>query len=320
VNRAPLAPAFRRASPDAGLFPAAWIAALPLLLLAGGARAQDIEPRAYANAPVGVNFLVAGYGHAEGGLVSDPTLPIQNADLSTDAVFLAYARVLDVAGRSAKVDVVMPFSWLSGTAEFRGDPVERRVAGFADARMRFSMNLYGAPALTLPEFASYKQDTIVGVSVQVAAPTGQYDGERLVNLGNNRWSLKTEVGMSKAIGHWTLELAAAGLFFTDNDDFFGGQLREQDPVYSVQGGITYGFRNGMWAALNGTYYTGGRTTIDGDRSRDLQKNSLVGLTFAMPIDRRNSVKFYAGTGIVTRAGSDADTISVAWQHRWGGGL
>lgn len=298
-------------------------AAVLFLVLAAGAsvaRAQEIEPRAYSNIPVGVNFLLAGYARSDGGLSADPSLPLDNADLRTDSTALAYARGIEVRGVSGKVDVVVPFAWISGTADYAGQPQQRRVSGFGDPRFRFSLNLHGAPALAVKELASYRQDTIVGISVQVSAPLGQYDGTRLINVGTNRWFAKTELGVSKALGPWTLELAPAITLFSDNDDFLGGRTREQDPVYSVQGGVIYGFPRGIWIALSGTYYTGGRTTVDGVEGNDLQKNSLAAVTLALPIDRNNSIKLYASTGVATRIGTDADTFSVAWQHRWGGGL
>lgn len=105
----------------------------------------------------------------------------------------------------------------------------------------------------------------------------------------------------------------------DNDDFLDGKRREQDPIYSVQGGFIYGFRNGIWAALNGTYFTGGRTTVGGVEGDDLQKNSRAAIAVALPVSRRNSVKFYASTGVFTRTGSDFDTVGLGWQYRWGGG-
>src|SRR3954462_13923653 len=53
------------------------------LAAASAARAQDIEPRAYANAPVGVNFLVGGYAYTQGSLPTDPSVPLTNAHLAT---------------------------------------------------------------------------------------------------------------------------------------------------------------------------------------------------------------------------------------------
>lgn len=291
-----------------------------LLAAAGAVRAQEIEPRAYSNVPVGVNFLIAGYVRSDGGFATDPTLVLEDADLSSDAMVLAWARGIDVLGRSGKVDLVLPFAHLRGTAGYAGERVERDISGAGDPRLRFSVNLYGAPALSVAEIASWRQELIVGWSVQVSAPLGQYDPDRLVNIGSNRWMARTELGMSQAVGRWTLELAGAVALFEDNDDFFGGRTREQEPVYSLQGGVVYGLPRGAWVALNGTWYTGGRTRVDGERRNDLQENSLVAFTLALPLGRRDSVKFHASTGVATRIGSDADTFGIAWQHRWGGGL
>jgi hypothetical protein len=225
-----------------------------------------------------------------------------------------------VWGKSGKFDVVLPYAWTSGSATFAGQPHQRDVSGFGDPRFRFSVNLYGAPALSLKEFADYKQDVIVGASVQVSAPGGQYDSSKLLNIGTNRWFVKPEVGISKALGPWTLELATGVTFYTDNGNFFGGKTLEQDPIYSVQGHLLYHFRSGVWGAVDGTYYTGGRTTLDGVRGDDLQENVRVGVTLALPVDRHNSIKLYGSTGVFARTGSDFNAVGIAWQYRWGGGF
>jgi hypothetical protein len=284
------------------------------------APAQDIEPRAYSNIPLGVNFVGVGYAHSTGALAADPSLPIDNAELRTDALLFGYARGIAVGGQSGKVDVVLPYVWLDGTAEIAGEPERRRVSGFGDPRVRISWNLLGAPALTLPEFASYRQETIVGLSLQASLPLGQYDESRVVNLGSNRWWLKPELGMSHVEGPWTFELAGSATIFGENSDFLGGQSREQDPIYSLQGGVVYGFARGVWVALHGNYYTGGRTRVDGVEGDDLQQNSALRLTAAWPLNARDSVKFFVSTGVSTRTGTDFDTVSIAWQRRWGGGL
>ena len=181
------------------------------------------------------------------------------------------------------------------------------------------MNLYGAPALSLEEFPAYHQDLIVGASVQVSAPLGQYDAHRLLNIGTNRWAVKPEVGVSKALGRFTLEFLPGVTFFTDNPDFVG-RTRAQDPIYSVQGHLIYSFRAGLWGAVDGTYYGGGRTTVDGRAGSDRQDNTRVGGTLSLPVDRDNSVKLYASTGVTTRTGTSFDTFGVARQYRRGGGL
>ena len=289
------------------------------ILGSAGTPAQDLEPRAYANTPVGLNFLVAGFTYSVGDVAVDPALPLRDARLRLETGTLAFARSIDVLGRSAKFDVVVPYAGLVGDARLAGQPVRRDVAGLGDPRFRLSVNFFGAPAVTASEFPTYRQDVIVGASVYAWAPWGRYDPDRLVNLGTNRWTFKTELGISKAIGAWTLEFVPAVAFFTDNNDFAGGRTRAQDPVYSAQVHAIYAFRSGIWAALDGTYFNGGRTSVDGIPARDRQSNARVGLTVALPVDRAHSIKFYASTGVATRSGGDFDTFGIAWQYRWGAG-
>ena len=202
----------------------------------------------------------------------------------------------------------------------RANPWNGPSTGFARPAFRLSINLYGAPALTLKEFAAWEQDLIIGASLQVSPAWGQYDSSRLINIGSNRWSFKPEIGISKAVGPWTLEMQAAATFFTDNSDFYGGKTRSQDPLYSLQGHLIYGFRSGIWVSVDGTYFAGGRTTVDGVLNNDLQQNWRVGATLALPVDRANSIKFYASTGVSARTGNNFDLFGVAWQYRWGAGL
>jgi hypothetical protein len=227
-----------------------------LLSVLASARAQDIEPRAYSNAPIGVNFLIAGYAYTRGGLAFDSALPVANPELETSSAVFAYARVLDLWGKSGKFDAIIPCTWLSGSADYKGERLERTVDGVADPKFRLSVNLYGAPALTLEEFKDYEQDLIVGASLRLSVPWGQYDDSRLVNIGTNRWSIKPELGISKALGRWTLELSAAATLFIDNNDFYGGNRRSQDPIYSTQAHAIYSLHSGVWASVDATWFTG----------------------------------------------------------------
>lgn len=290
------------------------------IFFCAGAKAQDFEPRAYSNTPVGLNFLIAGYGYAEGKLAFDPTLPIADAQFYTNTEFLAYAHSLDAWGKSAKFDVVLPYASFSGHAMLSGQPRQREISGIGDPAFRFSINFYGAPALSLKEFAGYRQDLIVGASLRVTAPLGQYDDTKLINLGNNRWSFKAELGISKALGQWTMEIEPSVTFYSDNTDFYYGNRLSQAPLYAVQGHVIYSFPNNIWLALDGTFFTGGRTTRNGVKDENMQTNTRAGLTFAMPVDRSNSVKIYVGNGTSSRTGSYANSVGIAWQYRWGGGF
>lgn len=289
-------------------------------LLAPTAHAQELEPRAYSNLPMGLNFLAAGYAHSQGGLATDPSLPLQDAHLRIDTGVLAYVRALDLWGNSGKFDLIVPYSHLSGTARVAGQPVTREVSGLSDPRFRLSINFYGAPALSLGEYSAYKQDLVVGASVQVSPPWGQYDPSRAVNLGTNRWSIKPDLGFSKSFSPFTFDLTAGVTWFTRNDDYFGGQSVDQAALYSTQANLSYDFGRGIWTSLGATYYWGGRTTVNGAPKDNALSNSRFGLTVAVPIDRYYSVKFNASSGISTRTGTSFDTVGLVLQYRWGAGL
>ena len=237
-----------------------------------------------------MNFLFTGYSYSQGGLFTDPAVPIQDADLEFQNIILAYANSFNLGGRSSKFSVMIPYACVSGSAKFAGDTYPRDISGFADPRFELTVNFFGAPALSLKEFEGYKPDLIVGGSLQVTPPIGQYDSTKLVNIGTNRWSVKPEIGVSKTVGSLTAELAAGATLFSNNKDFFEGHTLEIDPIYSIQGHVIYNFKSGIWCALDGTYYWGGETTIDSVKGDTLQENTRIGATFSFPINRRNSVK------------------------------
>ena len=289
------------------------------IIMVAGAQAQEAEPRLYSNTPVGLNFLIAGYNYAQGKMAFDPELRIADADFHQNSGAVAYVRSFDFFGQSAKFDVVAPYSEFAANAVVNGQFQQRQMSGFGDPRFRVSVNLFGAPALTTKEFANYKQDLIVGVTLQVSAPLGQYDDTKLLNLGNNRWSFRPEFGVSKAWGPWTLEVAPSVTFFTVNPDFFNGKKFEQAPLYLVRTSLIHSFDSGVWISLDGLYFRGALTTVNGDKGDNEQENVRAGVTLALPIDRQNSIKLNAGTGVYTRTGSQLSNIGIAWQYRWGEG-
>jgi hypothetical protein len=281
---------------------------------------QQLEPRNYSNVPLGMNFVIAGYTYSQGDVLPDPSIPARDAHARIHTLLGGYARSFGLWGQSGLVSVAVPYA--SGTVSglLEGVPTSVERSGFGDPLFRVSYNFVGAPALSLKEFAGYRQDTIVGASLGVSAPWGRYDPTKLVNIGTNRWTVKPEIGISHARGNWVFEGALAVAFFGDNDQYQLNRTREQSPLYSGQIHLVYNFRQGMWAALNWTYYTGGRTTVDAMERDDLIQSTRWGATLALPIHRHHSIKLYASTGLVTRTGTDFTTGGIAWQYRWGGSL
>jgi hypothetical protein len=295
----------------------AWIGmAVWLALPAAAAFAQELEPRAYSPNPTGANFVLLAYGHSSGNVVFDPSVPITDVSAKVNQGALFYGRTFGLFGRSASAAVQLPYVW--GNVE--GDVFEERRtvhrSGLGDLRLRLTSNLVGGPALAPKEFAQRRPRTTLGASLVVIAPTGQYDPSKLVNLGTNRWSIKPEVGLSYPAGRWFLEGYAGAWLFGDNADFFGGSRKEQQALASLQAHVSYVFRPRLWLAGDATFYTGGRTTLDGVRKADLQRNTRLGLTLSVPVRRRGGLKVSWARGILTRIGGDFDTLAVGYQFLW----
>ena len=123
-------------------------------LMVAKAKAQEAEPRSYTNTPVGLNFLIAGYVYSEGKMAFDPDLAIADANFHSNTEVLAYVRSFDIGGQSAKFDVIVPASSFSAQGIVNGQPCEREMSGLGDPRFRVSVNLFGAPALSVKDFAS----------------------------------------------------------------------------------------------------------------------------------------------------------------------
>lgn len=296
------------------------IVALGWIVTTSGIRAQTLEPRAYSNTPVGMNFLLVGYQKSKGALLFDPAIPITDANADIDMGLFAYVRSLDVAGKSAKAGVILPYASLYADGYLNGDFRTRETDGIADPTFYFTMNFYGAPAVSLKEFKNYQQDTIIGFTLKLIPPLGVYESDKLLNIGTNRWTFEPGIGISQALGKWTLEASVAADFYTDNNDFDNGKTRQQDAIYSTQFHVIYSFPRNIWAAVSATYYTGGRTTIEGVSRDDLQQNWRTGFTLALPVNRQHSIKLFGNSGVSTRTGNNYDALGIAWQYRWGGGI
>jgi hypothetical protein len=154
------------------------------------------------------------------------------------------------------------------------------------------------------------------VSLSIISPVGQYDQAKLINIGSNRWSFKPEIGLAIPRGRWDVEAYVGVWLFADNEEFFGGARREQSPIGTIQGHISYTFRPRLWLAFDATYYKGGRTTLNGTRNSDLQSNARVGLTLSVPASARQSLKFSWSDGATTRIGGDFTTYGIVWQYAW----
>jgi hypothetical protein len=289
-------------------------AVIALLTSAGTLRAQELEPRAYAPSPVGTTFVLGGVGQSAGAILFDQSLDILNVQANLWISTVGIGRTFDLAGRQARVLAVFPVAWGAIEGEVHQQPKRQDLAGLVDPRLKLTVGFAGAPALELAEFARAPRRTTVGASVTVVPPLGRYDSSQVVNLGYNRWAIKPEVGVSRPVGRWSIEGYAGVWFFTTNRAYYPERsVRRQDPVLALQAHATYTLPYRTWLAVDGTWFVGGDTRVDGALSPDHQRNSRIGATFSLPIVGQQSVKFTYSTGTTTRRGTDFDTFNVTWQ-------
>ena len=106
-------------------------------------------------------------------------------------------------------------------------------------------------------------------------------------------------------------------FFTENDEFFGGTTREQDPLYALQSHVIHTFPNRWWASLSAGYNWGGESEIDGDSKDDEQGNLLSAIATGLPIGKRQALKLvYLVNDTQKDVGSDTQSVFLSWNIRF----
>jgi len=185
-------------------------------------------------------------------------------------------------------------------------------------RLRLSVLIAGAPAMTLQQLAKSPRKPIIGASLTVSAPTGQFYPEKFINLGTNRWAFKPEIALSYPLGtKWLADVYAATWLFTTNDAFYPGtSSRSQSAVGAFQAHISYSFTPKTWMAFDSTWYSGGGASVDGAPAGPGLSATRVGATFAFPVGARHGIKIAYSTGAIVRFGANFNTLSVAWQTAW----
>lgn len=282
-----------------------WVLVCLGLSLSGAVQAQEIEARLYSNAPIDYNFLGVGFNQ------------VRTSKNTINTELLSYNRTFDVFGQSGKVNVVLPYAQLNGTTTVGNQVVSGSAQGLTDPIIRLAANLYGAPALTVEEFKHYRQDLIVGANLSASIPWGEYNSNQLFNVGANRSFIQPGLGASQAVGPWRYELSGDATFFTDNNQYRGGNVLSQHPLYSTTGHVIYSFPSTAWLSADVTYLSGGQSFVNGQAVNSRQESWLAGATVSIPVNAHNAIKLHAADGSLIGGGPNYTMMGVVWQFRWG---
>jgi hypothetical protein len=292
-----------------------------LLALSGMSFAQDVEPRRWTHLPVGLNVVGAAYVYTDGDIFFDPVLLVDDGEIEQHTAVGSYTRTFGLAGRTARLDVLVPFKSTRWQGLLDGAFTTVRREGLADPIFRLSINLVGGPALKGKEFQEFRAarttSTIVGMGLAVSVPLGEYKKDKLLNLGGNRFVIQPEIGVVHTRGRWSYELTGSVILFGDNDEFWNGNKLEQNPLYAIQAHVIHVFRPGAWLALSAAYGHDGQSEINDVRKNDPRDTILSAVSFGLPITRTQGLRFAYIRGRMQKdVGADTDNFAIAWSTRF----
>lgn len=286
----------------------------------GPTAAQELAPRAYIITPVHGNAITLSSSFYHGGLNLSNTVPITGASGTYTVPAISLYHAFSLVGRSANVTASLPYAIGTFSGNVLGTNKSLYRSGLVDFTARFAVNLVGGPALEPQEFVKWKQKRLLGASLKIVAPTGQYSPTKLVNWGINRWAFKPELGYSERRGHWVLDGYGGVWFYTANPAHYAipePKPQTEEPIGSFEGHLSYNFKARAWASLDCNFWWGGVTALNNLRSpATRQTSSRLGATVALPFTKHQSIKVAYNHGAYIRFGGDYNNFQVAWQYSW----
>lgn len=278
---------------------------------------QDIEPRRWSSMPLGVNVIAAGYGYTWGDVFFDPVLGAEDVTYTGNGFVAGYVRPFRLGNKLARVDVLLPFSFSRWEGLLDGVAESANRTGFADPRVRLSLNLTGPPPTGPKELQEYRAThpvfTTFGVSLAITLPLGQYSNTNLINLGGNRFVIRPQAGMLHYWGPWSYELTASILFFSRNSDFFNDGELKQRPLFALQTHLIRQFKKRYWGSLSAGYNQGAASIANQQFNDDQRSNFIgaasIGATFA---GTQGLKLAYVYSKTRKDVGATTNTVLLAW--------
>jgi hypothetical protein len=297
------------------------LAAALLLLCTINVEAQEVEIRRWNQLPIDQNFGVLSFAYTSGEIATDPTLQIKNARVELETALVGYIRSFALFDKTARFELRQAFQDGMWSGNIGGVATHAERHGMNDTVARVAVNLIGGPPLSGNAFVEHRarvrEETILGAAVAVSLPTGQYDPDKLINLGSNRFSFRPQLGLQHRQNDWVFEMTGTAFIFTANHNFFGGTRRTQEPLFSVDASVEYDFEQGAWISAGAGVASGGRSSIDGITKNDDRLDVGWVVSAGFPINSAISVRAsYIGTQNFNIPGLAAHSVSFGLQTNW----
>lgn len=269
-------------------------------------------PRAYMLTPADSQILTAYGLFLDGNQNLDPGATSRNLDLDVDVGVLQYTHSFSLFDNACGAFLIAPFGSTEGTFNFPRFSLTGKSSGLADIQLGGVFGLYGSPALEVADYLTYDPGFSLGLLAKLTAPTGEYDENKVINLGSNRWGLQVGVPMGYYLGEsflddelTTFELLPSVFFFGDNSDPFRAGESSQDPLFQIEAHITRNLSRMVWVSLDANYQYGGETSTDGISGNDSRESFGLGGTIGVNLSKTLSINATYG-GIISHNDNGAD--------------
>ena len=232
---------------------AAWILTA-IVLVPASAMAIDIVPRDYVPAPSGTNLTGLYYLYGRYGQLNLSGIGTfkNGTRLDSNIGIFRQIRYGDFDGRAWSLQLVVPFGGIDGQIARNKLP---GTGGIGDILVSAGVSFLPHPDPTYN----------IGIVLYTSLPTGDYQANRTLNLGTNRFSFDAQIGYTQAIGQkFWFDAAIDGIFYTTNNDpGLNGRRLTQRPTGQLQ--LWFGYMPDAASLLSVGYaaQTGGLQQIDG---------------------------------------------------------
>ena len=218
------------------------------------------------------------------------------ANVNATMAIVGYLRAFPLFDRATTAAILVPVGRISGDVNVANAMVNETARGFGDPTLELCVNIIGPPAqINLVDAMRYEPGFSLDVIGDLAVPIGEYDSSRNLNLSQNRWYGRLGAPIVWQLGPWvpgrrtTLEFLPGVWFFGPNTNY-GGKTLKTDPIFQLDGHVTRDFTERLWGALDGTWYKGGKSSIDGVEGEELN-NVALGFTLGYQINENLNLTF-----------------------------
>jgi hypothetical protein len=316
------------------------LAAVAIFLsFCGPALAVDDGARAYWKGRAGTHVVSFQYLRldmdASGSQQFAPGQYIYpNSDTSANIVLAAYARhftmpmlkrpsslSVAVVGGGISLDVntdVLPPQFLPpGLASG-----SQSSSGFGDPSVQLDVNLFGTPPLiSTVDLVNYEPTWTLDAAVMLAFPIGEYDSDKLVNIGQNRWYGRIALPFKYHFRVFdpgrmsSFELTPSVWLFAENGDFMGETLKN-DPLWQIEAHLTHDFTRSFFGSLDLLYRGGFQSEIDGVEVGDELDVGDLGFTLNYQITDNFTMRASYAYNLFGDSNLDNSLIRIQCVYAW----